>query len=259
MQYVSTTEQADVALGEILRYEVAGLDTEFYGCDITEESPVGRSICHVFSVAVPSGPLLPRGFNGADSWVFAASLLAHPPVKAWLEDAKYTKPVHNQPVDHHTLWNHGVELRGGVNTLEMARFWYPNRNHRAGFDLDSMGQDFCGAGKTETYASLFGYEVHEEYEIEAWKQVCSCGVLGCRKRKAERDGTVHEKGGWESTMATRKRKVRRFIPLTDMNPEHPLWDRYMKYAAWDAVLALWIYQLMLRDGATERPYPWSPF
>jgi hypothetical protein len=249
--YIDTEGEADAAIEEILAYPYAGLDTEFYGCDITKESPVGRSICHVFSVATPSGPLLPRGFHEATSYVFAGGLLACASVKGWLEDATKLKPVHNQPVDHHTIRNHGVSLRGGINTLAMARFWWPNRAKREGFDLDSLGKDFCGAGKTESFDGLLGYDDYEVRQHEVTKKRCACGQLSCMKKKPPHDIKTPE-----LVIADYNAKVRRHIPLTTLNPNHPLWSRYLAYAAWDAVLAMWLYEKMLRERQ-ERPYPWT--
>lgn len=250
--YVDSERQAAVCMEEIGAFGYTGLDTEFYGCDITRESPVGRSICHVFSVATPSGPLLPRGYHQATSYVFAGNLLTFEPIKRWLEDKRKRKAVHNQPVDHHTIRNHGVALRGGINTLEMARFWYPERAKRAGFDLDSLGSDFCGEGKTESFDGLLGYDDVEVRQHEVTKKRCACGVLSCMKKKPPHDIKTPER-----VIADYNAKVRRHIPLTDLHPGHVLWARYLAYAAWDAVLALWLYELMLRDGRRERPYPWT--
>lgn len=255
--YVSTLDEANDAIAKIREFQTAGLDTEFYGCDITKESPVGRSICHVFSVAVPSGALLPRGYNEAESWVFAGNLLVCPSVKEWLEDGNFRKPVHNQPVDRHTIRNHGVNLKGGINTLAMARFWYPARAKREGFGLDSLGSDMCGVGKTESFDGLLGYDAVEIREHLVWKKRCVCGQLSCTKKKVGADGQAHDEKVPEEVMAEWKAKVRRHIPFTDLNPDHPLWARYLAYAAWDAVLALWIYQLMIREGQKGRPYPWT--
>jgi len=251
IQYVCTESEAQEMIREVTKYGIAGLDTEFYGCDIRTESPVGRTTCHVFSVAVPSGPLLPRGFHESQSWVVAGSLLASPSVKSWLEDARFTKAVHNQAVDHHTIRNHGVHLKGAQNTLAMARFWWPHRAKREGFDLDSLGVDYCGAGKTESFDGLLGYDAVEIREHLVWKKRCACGVISCMKKKPPHD--VKEP---EEVLAEWKARVRRHIPLTDLNPSHPLWARYLAYAAWDAVLALWIYELMMREKQ-ERPYPWQ--
>jgi len=254
--YCETQSQVDDALTEIFKYPIAGLDTEFYGCDITRESPVGKSICHVFSVAVPSGPVLPRGFNEAESWVFPASALAHPGIKAWLEDKSYAKAVHNQPVDHHTLRNHGVNLAGGLNTLAKARFWYPHRAKREGFNLDSLGRDYCGAGKTEGFDDLLGYDAIEVREHEVTKKRCECGALSCAKKKMGADFICHTIKTPERVVVPYNVKVRRHILLADLHPGHSLWERYLAYAAWDAVLALWINQIMDREKI-ERPYPWS--
>ncbi len=250
--WVGTEREADEAIAEISAHPVAGFDTEFYGVDVGSESCVGRSVCHVFSVATPTGPLLPRGFNDATSYVFAGGLLTCASVKEWLENERIRKPIHNQPVDDHTLRNSGVRIAGAVNTLAMARFWWPHRAKFEGFDLDSLGRDYCGAGKTESYDGLFGYDAVEVREHEVTKKRCACGALSCMKKKPPHDIKVPER-----VVAPYNVKVRRHMPLTDLDATHPLWQRYMDYAAWDAVLALWIYQLMLREGSRKRPFPWA--
>lgn len=255
--WVDNERDANEAIAEIRRYPVAGVDTEFYGVDVRTESTVGRSICHVFSVATPSGPLLPRGFNEASSWVFGANCLAFGSVKDWLEDPRFVKPLHNQPVDHHTFRNHGVSLRGAVNTLAMARWWWPQRAKYEGFDLDTLGKDFCGAGKTESFDELLGYDDTEYRPRAVWKKRCACGQLSCTKKKTGKDGVAHDTKTPEEVVVDQPFKVRRHTPLTDLSPAHPLWARYLAYAAWDAVLALWLYQLMLREGVRERIYPWA--
>lgn len=250
--WVGTEAEADATIAEIRKYEVAGLDTEFYGVDVGSESCVGRSICHVFSVATPSGPLLPRGYNGATAYVFAGELLACADVKEWLEDAGRIKAIHNQPVDDHTLRNAGVCVQGARNTLAMARFWWPSRAKFEGFDLDSLGRDFCGVGKTESFDGLLGYDDTEVREHEVTKRRCACGALSCMKKKPPHDIKTPER-----VVADYKAKVRRHIRLTELDQQHVLWLRYLNYAAWDAVLALWIYQLMVREGTRKRPFPWQ--
>lgn len=250
--YIATEEQARSAVSEIMSHEYVGFDTEFYGCDIRKESPVGRTTCHVFSVATPSGPLLPRGFHEATSYVFAGELLKYEPVARWLSNPGRTKCVHNEPVDAHTIRNSGVRLRGAQNTLAMARFWWPHRAKFEGFDLDSLGKDYCGAGKTESFDGLFGYDSTEEYSVDVERKVCVCGTIGCRKRKGD-----HWPTSTVTEQALRHRKVRRHLELTELHPGHELWARYLAYAAWDAVLALWIYEIMLRVGEEQRPFHWD--
>lgn len=249
--WVDSSAQASAAIERVRAYPVAGLDTEFYGCDITEESPVGKAVCYTFQVAIPDGALNPRGYTEATSFVFAGHLLTEPCVQAWLEDPEFVKPAHNQAVESHVLRNHGVRLRGGVNTLDMARWWYPERAKREGFDLDGLGRDLCGAGKTESYDELLGYEAVEYREAEVVKKRCACGELGCMKKK-----TPHDSKTEELVWVARPHKVKKHIPLTDLSPAHRLWTRFLAYAARDAEVALWIYQIMLREGRKERPYPW---
>jgi hypothetical protein len=248
--YVESPSQARATIERIATYPLAGVDTEFSGVDIGAQSPAGRSVLHVWSVAVPSGSLLPRGFHEPETWVFAANTLEVPEVRAWLEGATI-KAVHNLSVDWHTFRNHGIRLGGAVNTLAMARYWYPERAKREGFTLDSLGEDFCGEGKTENFDELLGYDATEYREAEVTKRRCACGELGCMKRKAPHDVKTEEQ-----VIVARAHKVRKHIPLPDLNPSHRLWERYLAYAGKDAVLALWIYELMVRDKR-QRNYPWA--
>jgi len=254
--YIQSEKETNDAIAEIRAYPHCGLDTEFEGVDIGHESCVGKANLHVLSVAIPSGPLLPRGYHQAENFVFARDCLSFPSLKEWLEDDTRAKAVHNQPVDAHSIRNCGVQLRGGRNTLAMARWWWPERAKREGFDLDSLGRDFCGAGKTEDFDELLGYDDFELRQHEVTKQRCACGVLGCRKRITGKDGVPHDVKSPERVVVEYNAKVRRHISLDSLHPNHPLWARYLAYAAWDAVLALWLYELMLRDGNRERPYPW---
>lgn len=212
---------------------------------------MARSMCHVFSLAVPDGPLNPRGHHECGSWVFAGDLLRSQCVRLLLEDPGIVKPVHNQPVDHHTIRNAGVRLRGAVNTLQMARFILPQRVKGRGFDLDSLGEDLCGAGKSTSYKELLGYEAVEETAEEVMKPVCVCGAAACRKRKGD-----HWAVDEVMVSVSRRRKVQKTIPLTELTPGHRLWDDYVAYAERDAVVAEQIYEHLLRLGQQERPYPW---
>lgn len=249
--WVESENEANQAIEEIRAHSVAGVDTEFTGVRIGEESCVGKARIHVFSVATPSGPLLPTGVNSATSYVFSQSTLTTRSVREWLEDDAVVKPVHNQPVDAHAFRNRGVRLKGAVNTLAMARWWWPHRAKFEGFDLDSLGKDYLGVGKTEDFDDLLGFDAYEPATV--WRNVkrCACGQFGCRKRLAPHDVKTEER-----MEVMIEKKVRRHIDLFELNPNHPLWVRYLNYAAFDAVLALWLYQYMLREGRKERPYPW---
>lgn len=230
-----------------------GWDTEFYGVDVTSQCCAARSICHVFSLAVPTADRLPRGHHDSRTFVVDGALLAHPGVKAWFEDPAVTKPCHNQPVDAHTLRNAGVRVAGAVNTLDMARFFYPEWRDDGGFSLDECGKRLLGLGKAESFDDLLGYDATEYYETTRQRKVCWCGNRECRRRSPPHDQkvTVDE-------VKVNERKVRKTIPLTDLGPAHRLWPRYLAYAARDAVVALGVYERLCAD-TRERGYPWATF
>lgn len=244
----------NTALDEIEQHKVVGYDSEFDGVNILHESTVGRAKVHVFSLATPSNVITALNYRVPNSWVFPAVAFHYPRMKTLLENPDVKKPIHNQPVDSHAAYNAGVTLRGCINTLAMARFLYPWRSQllSGNFDLDSLCNWRVGFGKTEDFDSFLGYDAQEEFTSEETRQLCACGIVGCRKRKAPHD----EKSPILATV-TRTRKVRRIIPLVDLKPGHPLWERYLAYAASDAELAFILYQMMLIDGEKERPYPWT--
>lgn len=236
-----------------------GYDSEFYGCDISEESPVGKATVDVFSLAIPAQRASAAGFTPCTNFVFEGGLLRHPQVGGpggLLESDKWLKPIHNQPADAHAAANHGVVIRGGINTLSMARWVYPERANlpRGNFDLDSLCRWRVGFGKTEDFDGLLGYDDYEPFEEEVTKKRCECGVLGCRKKKGS-----HVNKTAELVMVTRQKKVRRIHPLSAVRPDGALshlFPRYLTYAAADAELAVIIYQMMLIDGRKERRYPY---
>lgn len=238
-------------------YGGVGYDSEFYGCDITEESPVGKAKVDVFSIAIPGTQLDARGFTPCSNFVFEGRLLQEARIHAFLESPEIPKFIHNQPVDAHAAANHGVVIRGGVNTLSMARFVYPERANlpRGNYDLDSLCLWKLGFGKTEDFDTLLGYDDWEPYEEEVTKKRCECGKLGCRKKKGS-----HGRKMDELVVVTRQKKVRRIRPLPEVRPGGPaghLFDRYLVYAAADAELAVALHQVMLRDARKERRYPWK--
>lgn len=256
---MDTEEGAAHAISLISAHPYCGYDSEFYGVDIAHESCVGRSILDVFSIATETGHLHSLGYREPTSWVFDGRLINCGPVRAYLEDPSYRKVIHNRPVDEHTAYNAGVRIRGGLCTLNMARFVYPERANlaRGNYDLDSICQWRVGRGKAESFDELFGYDAYEPFQVEAEKKWCPfCAELGdgfaCKKKKAPHDSKLVR-----STIVTRQRRVRRHIQLSDVRPGHPLFERYLRYAAVDAELAVILYQMLLIDGRKERDYPWG--
>lgn len=233
------------------RGEPIGFDTEFYGVDLGKQSCFARAKLHLFSIAVKRYPrvLAPRGFDVADAAVFTREYL--PDLREILEGPG-KKVVHNLPVDAHTLANEGVQLGGGINTLAMARWAWPSRARGAGFTLDALGRDFLGVGKTESFQELFQEEITEYRSTFRTVRLCECGEAGCRRRS-----TTQGHARIVDRIETRHPKVViRPVPLQDVLPGHPLWERAVRYAAQDAVLALGVYDLAIREMQKERDVPW---
>lgn len=253
--WVDNEALAEAAMAEIVRETVVGYDSEFYGVDIGEQSCVGNARIDVFSIAVRTERLHPLGYRIPKAFVFDGRLLTHPCVRDFLEDSGKRKVVHNLSVDSHTARNAGVRLRGGQDTLNLARWVYPDRADlpRGNYDLDSLCKWRVGFGKTEDFDEFLGYWVDEPYEETVTKFRCvGCMELGCRKKKAPHDsGRVPEE-----VQVTRTKKVRKYQHLPDLRPGHPLFERYVAYAAADAELALILWQMIQIDGQKERPYPY---
>ena len=253
--WVDTPAAAESAMEQIIQSTVAGYDSEFEGVDLSAESCVGKSKLDVFSIAVPTKTLKPLGYFEPRAWVFEGNLIRESSVKSYLEDGTYRKVIHNRPVDEHTAFNAGVCIRGGLCTLNMARFIYPERANliRGNYDLDSLCRWRVDRGKTEDFDDLLGYDDWEPYECDAEANYClACEDFGCRKKKPPHDNKVKR-----IRTVTRNKKVRRIRNLADIRPGHELFERYKIYAAVDAELALILYQMMLIDGQKERWYPWG--
>ena len=251
--------EADISkvVGALLRArdrrEPVGFDTEFYGVDIGSQSCFGRARVHLLSVAVKRHPrvVLPRGYDLADPAVLSSAALDHQGFVEWLEDSEAKKVIHNAPVDIHSTSNHGVRIRGFINSLALGRFAWPERARGAGFTLDSLGTDLLGVGKPESFRELF----QEDYEVQRSTfrkvEVCECGEK-CGKRRTTPGHTRHT----EVVETVHTRMARRPVPLQDVVPGHPLWERALRYSAQDAVLALGVYDLAYRAMEIVRDVPW---
>jgi hypothetical protein len=254
--YAQSPEEIARVVGALVRArdrrDAVGFDTEFYGVDIGSQSCYGLARLHLISVAVKRFPhvLSPRGYMVADAAVLPATAL--PSLRSWLEDPEAIKVIHNAPVDIHTIANGGVTLRGGINSLSLARWAWPERARGEGFTLDSLGRDFLGVGKTEDFRELFQEDYVEMRSTWRKESRCECGASPCRRRQTtpghcrveEMVETVHE------------RPAKRPVPLQSVGPGHILWERTLRYAAQDAVLALAVYDLAQNALKVEREVPW---
>lgn len=251
------------------RGRASGLDSEFYNVRVIQQSCVARSRIHLWSVAVNRYPLQlhPRGYYLGDAAVLGVDALEHPRLRQWLE-SDAPKLIHNLGVDAHSFGNHSIVLGGAINTLAHARFCYPERARgfpvAPGFDLDGLGSDVLGIGKTEDgwvsedWWRKHGHprdpaifvRINEEEVLRREKaKVCSCGVEKCRKRK-----------GHDRPVVERVEKVLKwggYIPLQEVVPGHERFDRAVAYAARDSLVALYLGDRFNQVMNGKVPFPWA--
>lgn len=234
----------------------AGLDTEFYGVQVGKQSCVARARVHIWSVAVPRWPVVisPRGTPICDAAVLGSGALLEPGIIHWLT-SNAPKFVHNLPVDAHAFGNMGINLGGGLNTLALARWAWPERARGAGFTLDALGRDFLGIGKMSEFKEVFSEEI-TEYNVRTKRiSYCECGANPCRKRVTSPGHRRLER--LEETRIPKQ--VVREIPLESVGPDHPRWEPALDYAAQDAVLAHGVGTLALRTMEGKKvDVPWLP-
>lgn len=235
-----------------------GFDTEFYGVELGKHSVLGRAKVHFASLAWVEGgeKFHPRGFTVPRAAVVSAEV-----VRGCAEfRAVFGRPniyllAHNAPVDAHVFHNEGITLANVINTLTLARWAWPGRARAAwgggGFGLDALSKDVLGEGKLESFHDLFS-ETREIVTSRA-KPVkwCACGAEGCRKRSRGHEKYTELREHRESKLVTVP------VPLESVVPGHSLFERAIRYAAQDAVLAYALYQVVLRElRKQQRSVPW---
>lgn len=179
--------------------------------------------------------------------------------RALLEDPRFYWLAHNAPVDAHAVGNEGITLGNVINTLTMARWTWPHRARRmggaafgGGFGLDALGKDVLGEGKLEHFNELFTENIETWETKERLVKWCACGATACRKRTRP----FHEKFS-RLDIIQEPKLIERKVPLEEVIPGHFLFDRALRYAAQDAVLAFALYHIMLRlNNNTIREVPW---
>lgn len=261
--YADTAAKVDKVVAACIRFQAShpdspvGLDTEFTGVEIGRESTVARSKLAFLSLAVPRLPLeiTPRGYHRADAAVVPGGIVRESDALSRYLAGPYRKAVHNLPVDAHTISNlpGGITLGGGVNTLDLARFAWPERARGAGFTLDALGTDFLGEGKSEAFSDLFSETRTETtYKTKSITR-CECGAVPCRKRT-----TTPGHARIQHLQPVTKEKVVEYeVPVDYYPPDHPKFPRVLAYSARDALLALWIYEVaMFTLARTTREMPW---
>lgn len=212
--------------------EPIGFDTEFTGVDFDAgNNCVGRSVLDVWSLAIYTGELHPRGYERAVGYVLPRQSLEH--FKELLEDETVIKAAHNAIVDIHTCYNAGVDVNGVVDTLHLCRFAFPGKFR---YGLDILSKEFLDESKFMSFHDLCSIPAYVTKQVKVKK--CECGEDGCRKRKGHTKYVVIEEVDVQHGTTT--------IPISDIGECHDRWLDKVDYAAQDAVLALELYDYTVR-------------
>lgn len=245
--WLDTEKEWDELVRILEKKRIFGLDSEFVGVDFKAgDSCVNKAEIHVWSVGVLTDQLHPRGYRVAKGAVLSRRALQYDPIRKLLEDPAILKPAHNSNVDVHAFYNAGVDVQGIINTLGLARWMFPGRKT---FNLDDLGTDYLGVGKTESFDDLFRRPNMITVIKEKIVKVCDCGVEGCRKRKGHNktEITVQEEVDKQQGWYYEDQRI--------VVPGHPLWERYEAYARRDATLAMSFYDFCMRQNK-QTEIPW---
>lgn len=241
LKYLDQPEHWDELASRLRAAGVIGLDTEYFGLNDRDQSCVGRSRIHVWSVAIRTARMDPLGFHHARGWMLPGTALTHPSIKSVLEDESIRKEIHNEPVDKHSARNHGVDLRGCRNTLGYLRWKMPGLVIQPGrFKLKPNMERLLRRSPVCTFAELVSYE--RTVVVKTVKRVkfkgCSCGVPKCRLRKPS-DGLTHDKLEFTQDVEVAREKVEKGkYPLEEIVPGHERWELLTEYSIVDSVAAL---------------------
>lgn len=170
-----------------------------------------------------------------------------------LEDESVLKCIHNQPVDDHAMANHGIKLRGAINTLDFARWAWPELVSEGGFGLKSLMVSKLGYEPVCEFADVVRYRttITQEKQRKAKVSVCSCGTPGCRLRKG------HTKTKTVVLITDQvEKEVTLEYPLETIVPGHPRFSLLEKYAAVDAIAAVELEELCELE-ADPAPFPYG--
>ena len=223
--------------------EAVGFDTEFTGVSFDDgNNCVGRAILDVWSLAIFTGELHPRGYERATGYTLPRQSLEH--FAGILNDETIIKAAHNSTVDVHTCYNAGVDVAGVVDTLHLCRFAFPGKFK---YGLDSLGKELLDESKFMSFKDLCSIPAFRTKQVKVKK--CECGEDGCRKRKGHNKYVVIEEVDEEFGTE--------LIPLDSIVPGHERWEDKVEYAGQDAVLALELYDYTcrrLRKLKYENPF-----
>lgn len=242
MQYADSPAAWDRVVEVCRRAGKVGFDTETYGHNIEDTSAPHRARVHVWSLAVRTGAIHPRGFRKAKGVMLSAAALEYRPIIRLLEDEEVIKLAHNLPHDQHSVRNHGIRLRGGIDTLPKCRLVLTDE---VSHSLKPLMERKLGR-KVITFKEVVAVP-NEVVKVKVTKhKACVCGTEGCRRR-----GPAHPRVKWRKFTPERVIKGLRNLPLESIVPGHFRFPLLTVYAIQDAEGVLEI------DDYTDRAEVWT--
>lgn len=254
MEYADSPAAWDKVARVVDKARRAGFDTETYGHDVRKSSAPHRARVHVWSLAVSTDIKHPRGFRRAKGLMLPAAALDYRPIIEVLENPEIIKVAHNMPHDAHAVGNHGIKLRGGLDTLPKARLILVDESSHS---LKPLMERKLGR-RVITYEDV----VEEPNDVVVVKKkthkACICGATPCKRR-----GPQHVRVRWKTFTPKIEIRGTRDIPLQTIVPGHPRFPLLTRYAIQDAEGVLELDDFLVREEVYvlrkrgEVPVPWA--
>lgn len=250
MRYAATAADWDRVVAICRAAGKVGIDSETYGHDILKTSAAHRARIHVWSLAVKTQVKHARGFFRASGVMLPVEALEHRPVVELLEDPEVVKLAHNLPHDHHAFRNHGITLRGALDTLPRARLTLTDE---ASHGLKPL-MERCLMRQVTSFEDVLREPNVVTVVRRKVEKGCICGAQPWCKRR----GVNHVRVTWKRFHPELLTRGTRLMRLEDVRPGHPRFELLTSYAIQDAegVLELEDY-LNRRDKAPVAEVPWS--
>lgn len=264
--WLDKPEQWDAVVKACKTKGVVGLDTETYGHNVKTSTPAYRAIVDVWSLALATTQLSPRGYHVARACVLPLEAALYQPMKEMLESQEVLHVFHNAHHDQHSFANHGVSIGVVFDTLDAARLLWPGMDE--GYALKPLRSSILGKPVREGFKGKKKSKYHDaepgltdplevEYVSTREVKVCNCGEDGCRKTE-KKWGSLHSKRVvLEEVTKTRKEPC----PIESIVPGHVRWERKLSYAGDDAADGLELYEVIQQRLVSLEPklplLPWE--
>lgn len=237
--YLDKPEQWDAVVKACYAKRVMGCDTETYGHNVKTSTPAFRAKIDVWSLALSTSQVSPRGYHVARACVLPLAAALYPPMKEMLESHDVLHVFHNTHHDQHAFANHGVVLGAVFDTLDAVRLLWPGLDE--GYYLKPLRVNLLGKPSREGFKELTETLETQVYSTKLLK-VCACGVDKCRKTEGKW-GSAHAK---ELEEVQVPKVVKLPCPIESITEGHVRWLRKLAYAGDDSADGLELYELVMQ-------------